>query len=74
MKIIGISLLILFVIGLIVLIPFGLIWSVNTLFNLSILYTFKNWLASMVLIILLGNTKDSIKIKQEEKKSCCRSK
>lgn len=33
--------------------PIGFIWAVNTLFNVGIAYTFKNWLASLVLLFLV---------------------
>jgi hypothetical protein len=29
--------------------PFATIWALNTLFSLSIAYTFKTWLAALVL-------------------------
>ena len=31
------------------LIPFGIIWSLNTLFSMGILYTFKTWAATTIL-------------------------
>jgi len=31
-------------------IPFALIWSINTLFETHILYTFKTWLSCYILI------------------------
>jgi hypothetical protein len=53
------------VIGIVMLIlifaPFALVWSLNTLFNLSIAYTFKTWLASFVLAATVGGTKVSKK-------------
>ena len=37
--------------------PLGVIWAINSLFNLSIGYTFWNWLAIVVLhIFFQGNT------------------
>ena len=35
--------------GLIVVIPFGIIWSINTLFHSGIPYTWQNWLATTIL-------------------------
>jgi len=35
--------------GLIVVIPFGVIWSLNTLFHSGIPYTWQNWLATVIL-------------------------
>jgi hypothetical protein len=40
----------LFVVALVVLLPLGLIWSLNTLFGLAIAYSFKMWLAAFVLL------------------------
>ena len=37
------------VIALIILGPLALLWSLNTLFSLAIAYTFKTWLAALVL-------------------------
>jgi len=45
MKNLGIGLLIIVLIALIVIGPFVTIWSLNTLFGLSIDYTFWTWLA-----------------------------
>lgn len=36
--------------------PILLIWSLNTLFTLNILYTFNNWLAAYILIAFLNLT------------------
>lgn len=41
--------LVLFIIALIIFGPFLLIWSMNTLFGLAIPFTFKTWLASLIL-------------------------
>ena len=80
MRIIGYTFLGLLTIALIILIPFGFIWSVNTLFNLSIAYTLKAWCASLILLILIGNAGTSIKRKsntislETNEKKCCRAK
>lgn len=34
--------------------PFLLIWSLNNLFALNILYTFNNWLSAYILIAILS--------------------
>jgi uncharacterized membrane protein len=34
--------------------PILFIWSLNTLFNMSILYTFNNWLASYIFLVILN--------------------
>jgi hypothetical protein len=34
--------------------PLLLIWSLNTLFYLNILYTFNNWLAAYILMAILS--------------------
>ncbi len=74
MKIAGYTILGLLIIALMILIPFGFIWSINTLFSLSVAYTIKTWLASLLILILIGNTgnKKVISIKKESK--CCRNK
>ena len=36
-------------------IPLAAIWSVNTLFGLTIPYTFKTWLAAFILIGVSGS-------------------
>jgi hypothetical protein len=60
------------IIATIVSVPFGFIWSLNVLFSLSISYTIKTWLASMLFLILLGNS-SGIKYKKE-KNNCCSKK
>jgi hypothetical protein len=44
---------ILLAIGLVLITPFLLIWSVNGLFSLSIQYTWMNWFYALVLMVLL---------------------
>jgi hypothetical protein len=34
--------------------PFAVIWALNELFHLGIAYTFFNWLAMFVLLILIN--------------------
>lgn len=36
--------------ALIILWPFVIVWAINTLFGLSIAYTFWNWLAALILL------------------------
>lgn len=38
----------------IVLSPLAVIWSLNTLFHLAIVYSFKTWLATFVLMTIVG--------------------
>jgi len=45
--------IILFAIGLILITPFLLIWSVNGLFSLTIQYTWTNWLYAFVIMLLV---------------------
>ncbi len=45
-----IALVIVLVIGFIVAYPLAVIWSLNTLFGLTIPFTFKTWCATMVLV------------------------
>ena len=35
--------------------PLAAVWSVNTLFSLAIPYTFKTWLAALILIGVSGS-------------------
>lgn len=53
MKIILIALL---VIAVVVLGPFATIWSINTLFGLTIPFTFDTWCASLILGSVVGGT------------------
>ena len=46
---IKLTLLFLLVVVLLTLIPIGFIWSINTLFGLTIAYSCKTWLAAFVL-------------------------
>lgn len=34
--------------------PILFIWSLNTLFNMNILYTFNTWLASYIFLVVLN--------------------
>jgi hypothetical protein len=40
--------------------PLALIWSMNTLFNVSIGYTLKNWFAALVIISILNSGRAGI--------------
>ena len=40
----------------IVFVPLAGIWALNTLFGLAIAYTFKTWLAALVLAGIVGGT------------------
>lgn len=43
---------------LIVITPLGVIWMLNTLFNLGLIYEFKTWCAALVFTVMLhGNRK-----------------
>lgn len=47
--------------------PLLFIWSLNTLFNLNILYTFNNWLASYILLVIFNMaTNSTTKIVQNQ--------
>lgn len=50
---------VLLVIALIILFPFAAIWALNTLFGLSIAYTFWTWLAAVVLMMVFGGSRVS---------------
>jgi hypothetical protein len=46
------------ILTLIATIPLALIWALNTLFSFTIAYTFKNWLAMLVLSsVIHGSTR-----------------
>lgn len=34
--------------------PILFIWSLNTLFNMNILYTFNNWLATYIFLVIIN--------------------
>ena len=52
---VGVGLLALFVLALVVFGPFILVWCLNTLFPVLVIpYTFKTWLASLLLPGVLG--------------------
>lgn len=53
----GIIFFVVFLIVGVVLLPFVFIWSVNTLFGLSIPYNFWTWLAAVVLWLFLLSTR-----------------
>lgn len=37
-------------------VPIGVLWSLNTLFKLSLEYSFVNWLAALILALLVHGT------------------
>lgn len=43
--------------------PLAIIWSINTLFAIGIAYTFKTWLAALVLGAVVGGGSSSSKSK-----------
>jgi hypothetical protein len=46
------------ILTLIATIPLAIIWALNTLFSFTIAYTYKNWLAMLVLYSLIhGSTR-----------------
>ena len=47
-------LIIVAIIGLLILLPFVLIWSISQLWGLHLEYSFINWLAAFLLISLLN--------------------
>ena len=55
MKELLVAVLIIAIIAAIVFLPFALIWSLNTLFNLSIAYGFKQWAAACFISFLIGS-------------------
>ena len=53
--VLGIALAFLFVV-LVIVMPMAAIWAVNTLFGTMIPYTFKTWLASLILGSIVGSS------------------
>ena len=49
------------IILLIVLVPICLIWSLNTLFGLTIAFTFKTWTAAFIVSMIVGGNRASKK-------------
>jgi hypothetical protein len=49
--------LLLIVLTVLLFIPFLFIWSVNTLFGVGIAYSFINWIAATVILVLLNCNK-----------------
>jgi len=41
--------------AIIVFVPIAVIWALNTLFLLGIAFTFKTWLATLLLLSVVGN-------------------
>lgn len=41
--------------------PFGIIWALNTLFNLHIAYNFFTWLAAFILYYTFNTNKPDVK-------------
>jgi len=56
---------ILLAIGLILITPFLLIWSVNGLFSLTIQYTWMNWLYAFVIMLLVRGSATYTKTKSK---------
>lgn len=44
------ALIVLILVVALILYPFALIWAINTLFGLSIAFTFQTWLASLLVL------------------------
>lgn len=58
--VIGIVMILIFIVLLIV-VPFAAIWSVNTLFGTMIPYTFKTWVASLLLSGIVGSSSATVR-------------
>jgi ABC-type antimicrobial peptide transport system permease subunit len=56
---------ILLAIGLLLITPFLLIWSVNGLFSLTIQYTWSNWLYALVIMLLVRGSATYTKTKSK---------
>lgn len=56
--------------GLVVIIPFGIIWSLNTLFYTEIPYTWKTWAATTILsTIVYGSSAASNYSKKKKQRT-----
>lgn len=58
LAILGVTILI---VGAVIFIPLAAIWSLNTLFTLGISYTWKTWLAALILAGVLNGSNTSNK-------------
>lgn len=62
MKFTGLVLLLLVLVVLAIIFgPLLAIWSINTLFTLTIAYSLKNWFAMLLLMMLFGKSGVSVK-------------
>lgn len=60
----GIIGLLVFLIAVIIFAPFATLWSLNTLFNLGIAYTFKTWLATVwIQMVTFGSVTHAVNAK-----------
>jgi hypothetical protein len=46
------------------LMPFAVLWSLNTLFHLAIPYTIKTWVAVLLLVLAV---RGNVKVKKDQK-------
>lgn len=53
--------MLLFVLIMFILAPLAVLWALNTLFTLGLAYTFTNWLAVIVLLIVLSARNTTVK-------------
>lgn len=57
----GIIGLIVFLIAIVIFAPFATLWSLNTLFNLGIAYTFNTWLATVwIQMVTFGSVTSAV--------------
>lgn len=60
----GIIGVLVFLIAVIIFAPFATLWSLNTLFNLGIAYTFKTWLATVwIQMVTFGSVTHAVNAK-----------
>jgi hypothetical protein len=62
------------IIAIIYFIPIVLIWCINTLFQTTIVVTWTNWFAALVLLMLVGNGSGLSYKKKVKKEGCCKDK
>lgn len=56
-----VGLIVVLIVALVVFMPLAVVWALNTLFGLAIAYTFKTWLAALIICGCVGGTKASYK-------------
>ncbi len=53
--VVAVMVIVIFLLG-----PFALIWALNTLFGLTIAYSFSTWLASFILMLTFASKSNTL--------------